>query len=335
MKKLFIALIVFMLFPTYVTAFPADYSDTRQETTYDELDALARRLDAVYDNIPSHMFTEITNEADVYHWVQEVVPFFTYEEVTSEEYEYYGMKYPRSISFVYDDTAEGHIHVLGRADCFSSDVEINARFLNEKSPLFGNDMLLSVIIHELAHIQGVCWGETRLNAEVSAQLVTLEIMSAMVNRGNEQVFGPLVSELRYMALAAASARAEQEGRASDFDKLLLDTGTFFDKAKSSKSDRYWEHDKERQNFILQSYNYVPIGEILFAKNHECAYYDIDLETIASGEYSFENPIPYKIYNDPRPCIRGVVIPLNIGVFNKPLYIDDLSFILEHLEEFVQ
>lgn len=304
----------------------------RWEMSYDDTDALARRFDAMYDFLPDSAFTRITTAKDVLAWVNEVVPFFGYENIVDPEY---SIVYPSMIRYEYAEDAEGHVHVLGETNCLSDEVSLNARYLNENSTLYEERNFLVVIIHELAHAQGICLGHSAYavyDDEVSAQLATLEVMAAMINRGNAQVFGAFIDELRYMTLTAAHASAMMNDREADYDKLVEDlVDDPFEKAKFAKAERYWENDQEQYQHILMAYNYEPINAILSGlRDKTCLYRDIDIEN-----FDPMKDIAYKTYSSDLPCINGVFLPINKDVFNKPLYIDDLAYIFEHAEEMAQ
>lgn len=321
---LILVLLVVLLVPTTAAAIelpPAPGTTL----TFDEAAANARRFDAILATLPDEAFAVITTEDDLDAWTAEIVPFFGYEAITGPDEGGYGYTYPTSAEFDYftERGSRGEHHILGMANCISGELWINGRFGNPVSAWYESRTVLAVLVHELAHIQGICWSPT---SEQSAQLVTLEVLAAMAVKGNEAAFAALMDELRDMSLAAAQALALRDDRMDDYQALageLIDDA--FGLASLDKAMRYWSADTSELERILRLYSYEPIQSVTTA--------------LHQGSCSFTNPtwntelkdIEYPLFTLDVPCVRGVQLPINQSVFTVPLVIDDLAYVWEHAE----
>lgn len=329
--RIVLAAVIFSLLPLSVRAAEPLPPPPNTVMAYEQLADWAQRFDDLYDAIPRAMYPKMTTDAEIQQWVQEIVPFFSYERVTDpkqETGEPFGARYPTSIEYTYYTTGRDHNHLLGTTNCLSGEITMNARMTNSTSPFFERDDTLVVLVHELAHAQGICWGDDRLDSEVSAHLVTLEVMAAMLNRGNTFVLGPLVAELRDMSLAAAQYAATRDGKLDQyfaFEAELLDDE--FERAFEDKARRFWESDPAQLTRILEAYNYGPLNELRIAFGQSCVYRDL--------YWSKETQdIEADLVHTDAPCVNGVQLPINWSVFEQPLIVDDLYYFFEHAEGFV-
>lgn len=322
--KYIIALLVALSLLTPVAANAQFHEQGRPATLdFDQSAALARRFTFIL-NHTTHDYPRLHTQADLDNWTQEIVPFYGYEGIDNPDDDansFLGIQYPSKISFGYYQNGEEHIHVLGTTNCLDNEVVINARYANPDSPLYNRPDALLTLTHELAHVQGICFGQPpQLDAEVSAQLSALEVLAAMVDKGNTLAFIPLVNELRDMSMASAWAFAMKEGRLDDYNALKAEiTSSAFDLASYNKSERYWEGDPDQLQHILTSYNVVPLEEIVRVMGMHTCYYE-------KPEY----PARHVIKAD-KPCIQGVALPIDQGVLKVPLFVDDLQYVWFHLD----
>lgn len=301
-------------------------SDIVPSYSYDDFAQMTQMFDNYYDELPQDAFPIITNQKDVDQWVQEIIPYFSYEGVTDlskDEGEYGGFRAPTSVSFQYYSNALENQHVLGTTNCFTDDVTLNARFINPKSPFYSRQDILSTLVHELTHAQGVCFDETSLGSEVSAQIITVEILSAMVNRGTKEALGPLIEELRYMSLTSAKYLAMRDGRENDFQHLLSVVADPYERATYAKSDRFWAKDRVQEYDILWNYNYVPMTMLMSGISQDCYYREM---VPPDFEYAY--------LQMPAPCVANVELPSNQHAWERPLVIDDFQYVYNHLAELV-
>ena len=331
MKALCIALVAFIIIPSASSAFPHPKLPKEGTLTIEEAEQYAILFSRWFDQLDKEDFPVIDDVNDITQWTEEIVPFFSYEEVTDTEKDggYFGYKYPPSATFEYYNDDVRHLHVLGTTDCMSDAVVLNARFSNEHSAIYAMPEELLVLIHELAHAQGVCFDSgTRLNSEVSAQLIALEVAAAMVNKGNKEAFGPLVAELKHMALSSVWSISIRQNNEDEFWSFLPTVEKDpFELAQWHKSQRHWKSDPDKLNEILHDYSEVPLYEISHAFEKDCMYFDIGIDKQANLVYTPVYPV--------EPCINGVLLPVNWDVFHKPLYVDDLAYVFEHGQEFVE
>lgn len=328
MRVLIIAWAILLCIP--MNAF-AKESGSASQYSYEQLIPWVTLFDSWYDQIPESDYPQITSIEDVNNWMNDLVPLFGYEGITSVNLSngHENYVYPLSITAEYYDSSQDHIHVLGRTNCFTTEITLNARYFNPASSLYNSPDLLATLTHELAHAQGICYADTPLNEEVSAQLVMLEVLSADANKGNVQAFATVVYELRGMMIAALKSRAIVEGRLDQFWTFMdgIETDPF-QLARMQKSERYWQADPAKLAQILNDYNYIPMTALLdgVIKGY-CWYYEHDYEL---------DPAQLTLVNTKldQPCIAGVLLPVNWRVFEYPLIIDDLAYIIAHGDELV-
>jgi hypothetical protein len=282
--------------------------------TYNYLSQKLLEIDSVVDQLPSNAFAQVTTIEDVQLWVKEVVPYFEYEDILDEAI------YPTSVQFVYFDGGREHLHVLGKTYCSSLKVELNARYKNSITPLYGTPDVLGTIVHELAHVQGICGLSGRLDSEVTAQLMTLEILAAMVNKGTIQALGTFLNELRDMLYGATFSAARTEGRFEEFKDLRMQLAKdAIELARWEKSDRYWFWDQYTLEEILRLYNYTPVVELFTA-----------LELGSCSWNLFPDMPNVRIATFDWPCVVGVQTlqwPHNLAI-------DDIDYLLKNLTEIV-
>ena len=294
--------------------------------TYDGAAELARRFDAILATLPDDAFAVITTPADLEAWIAEVVPFFGYEGITGPDYDAAGYRYPtRAVFASFDDRgSRGQNHILGMANCVSGELWLNGRFANPASSWYESRATLGVLVHELAHVQGICWGG---NSEQSAQMVTLEVLAAMSVKGNRAAFASLIDELQGMTLSAAYGLAIAEGRVADYQTLADALGDdAFAEAAVAKTTRYWAADPEELGRILRLYNVEPAQSLV------SAIYQGDCAFRSPAWDSEANEVAYPLVEFEAPCVLGVQLPINQGVFAVPLGIDDSSHIWDHAED---
>ena len=328
-KLIMLIVLISLSFPGSVLSSPTP-KQPNSGLTFDQLAEMTKKYDTFYDQI--EVFPKIRTPDDITQWVKEVVPYFSYEMITDPESEYgtySGPRFPENISFTYYEDERQHSHILGTANCLSQSITLNGRYANENSAFYERNDLLVILVHELAHIQGICYGSSRLDSEISAQLATLEVLAALVNHGNKQALGPLLGELRKMSLNAALYMAYEEERIDDFLSLVTTiVDSPYEQARLAKSARYWVVDKEHESYILYTYNYRPILEVEMARwNDRCSYIHIywskEIDDIVREPVGVDSP-----------CINGVYMPINRGVFQLPLFIDDLDYVMIHMAELV-
>lgn len=313
---LLVAFVAALLLPASpVGAFPSDQLPDDTVFGYDEAAAMAARFDAAFDAVPEDLKVGITSLAELQQWTNEIVPFFEYENVVLPSLSVY----PTSLRFEYYGDGLSHNHILGTTNCFSNAVVLNARIANPTSAWYARDDSLGTLVHELAHAQGICIDD-RLDSETSAQLVTLEVLAAMTNYGNERAFAALVSELREMAVRAAKVAAIREERLDEYDEL--ERTLFpdpFDQARRAKADRFWAADREKQTYIYDAYNYQPIKELYLA-----LISDQEIEGVSL-------PINFYCKFPPTPSYTGQSDETFVPCEGEPLVVDDLAYVFDNLE----
>ena len=322
-------LVSLLVLPAQANAFPSVSSFGFAETV-----ALVERFDAAYDAIPEGRKVGISTQAEVNQWVNEVVPFFEYEGMSDAD----DLVYP-PIEFTYYDNGLYHNHVLGTTSCLSQDVTLNGRMANPASSWYGRLDSISTLIHELAHAQGICWGSVNFDQEMSAQLVTLEILASLTNKGSEVAFVVLVGELRDISLSAAKYAAAAEGRDADYAALLDEVLSPFERAAYAKSDRYWQDDPERLTEILYRYNFMPLQAVLAAIQADQSIEGVELPinyfcdyAIRADEYGGYAGYQGESYETEEEEEEGSSEPICELL---PLAVDDLAYVYEHFDALLE
>lgn len=215
------------------------------------------------------------NDYDIVMWAYEVLPYFEYERVRN------GVVIPNSAALTAYLTGMEHQHILGRATCvapndmpfegadrpYPFDVELNGRLGNQHSAWYGDPSYLPTLIHEFAHVQGACGhGEAD---EHAAQVVTAEILSALVLGGNREALYPLLEELRSWALGwllydAINLNDGSEEKLAAY-KAFRD-GVYddpFETARSDKALRFWDREgRSNLSTMLHTYSVTPFVKLV-------------------------------------------------------------------------
>lgn len=197
---------------TAVQQYQADRS-LRYPPTFAQAVNFARRMDALADKFPQEplvtdqdgQFTVAmrsfwgyfeSNDAALTQLAIEIVPYFEYEDIVSQA------RYPKVVLWA-PMAGFAHNHVLGQANCRPTWGQPTAVIMNYRyvSPFsYWNDERFpySAIVHELAHIQGLCgpyW-----DTESATQVAAIEVMAAMANSGDRLATRALVEELTRLAM---------------------------------------------------------------------------------------------------------------------------------------
>lgn len=310
------------------------------ELTYEQAMTDAFRFKDLLNQIPEEQRIGITSEEDLVYWTAEIMPYFEYEGIVedTEPNRMNGMVYPPVMSFNdYQDGIRSH-HVLGTTNIFSNEVDLNARMINPVSPWYGREDSIGTLVHELAHVQGIKFPSpgSDIDHEASAQLVTLEVLAAMVNHGNEKALPALLDELGHMNMQAAHFLAIRDGRKDDFDRdraRLLNPVAL---ANSEKADRQWAgyEDEERFPYILDAYNYRPMNELYQGFRNEDRIYGVKLpknwlhDLITGPDYYAGD---FSLSENTTPAVPEHIIYPEGPI---PLHVDDLHYFYDNAEAMV-
>ena len=282
--------------------------DAKPGLSFDETERLLERFSALIDELPPT--SSPVRQRDLKLWVREILPWFQTEGVVAR------VVVPRTLSsraFTGDGFANDHL--LAAGSCWFDSVLLNRRVFSPVSSWYGRPDFLATLVHELAHVQGICIGSDTLQVEASAQMAALEVMAAMANDGNEPMAISLLFELRRMCLDALEGEAwgnpARQQSVRGLDRRVMHNALA--EARNAQAERYWRGSKERSRQlrdVLNSYAEVPLQRIVAAL-HTGSVWNIQL------------PI-----NDPG---RGGSTsgPL------KRLRIDDLSYFLAHADAIVE
>lgn len=208
--------------------------------------------------------------------------------------------------------ADQHIHAAGQSDC--SGYVLNYRFYNPFSEWFGEGSWYATVVHELVHVQqfDLCDKIDNFYIELTAEIVSTEVLAAMVNYGDWNATWALVDKLRGMAMSASYGIDLRDGDISRY--MELREQIFGDDpyrlAGFLKSRRHWEADPDRLEFILDAYSIAVLEQIT-----QAILYDDEMEVEG-------------LILPPGRIIEGKFVP------GPPFKLDDLAYFLEHSQELV-
>jgi hypothetical protein len=282
--------------------------DPKPGLSFDEMRRLLERLSTLVDELPP--LRSPVRQRDLKLWVREILPWFQAEGVVAR------VVVPKTVAIrAFSGYGFANSHLLAAGSCWFESVLVNGRVFSRVSSWYRRPDFLAALVHELAHVQGICIGNDALQVEASAQIAALEVMAAMANDGNEPMVRALLTELRRMCLDAleydAWGNPTRERSARTLDRRVLHSALA--EAQIAQAERYWMGSKERSQElrrVLYRYAEVPLQRIV-AGLHTGTVWNIQL------------PI-----NDPG---RGgsTTGPL------KRLRIDDLRYFLAHAEPMVE
>ncbi len=287
--------------------------DGNWKLSYEEAAELALYFDALYDRLGDSPYPA-PSEAQLVNLAYEVLPIFNYEGFVLPQF-------PSDLDLYPYQSGSNHIHIAGQSNC--SGFVLNYRFGNPYSSWYNEGSWVAVAIHEMVHVQqgSLCGSINNLYLEMSAEVISIEVMAALVNYGNRDMTYALVRELRGMAASAAYGLALNEGDLEKYvtlrERLMRgDDGRpdSFKNAGWDKSRRHWEENPERLEFILQAYSIFPLEKIVQSILYIDGAYD---GLIMPPGFVIEYP------NSPDVYVPG-----------PPLILDDLMYFLEHADELV-
>ena len=273
--------------------------------------ALLRKLDAAADSLPATKMLATPDEW--YAWTIEILPYMTYEGVIHG-----AARPPHDVAPFYFLNSR-MFHLGGMAFCRDRDgkpalgpIGYNFRYINHVSPRYADERALSVLVHEIVHMQGgpFCTGPSE-SVEADTQIATVEVMAAMVNHGNRAVLRPLLLDLRSMVLASIQAEVSKDEYLALVAEIANDP---FEVSRAEKSLRFWygaPGGAEELAAILRRYNVTPVNALIEAA------YDGTVERIQL------------------PDIGGYECPPCGGVLHRPFIADDLLVFWAHLDEYVE
>jgi hypothetical protein len=280
--------------------------DGKPGLSFEETARLLERFGRLVDELPP---SSGVRQRDLRRWVGEILPWFQTEGVVAR------VVVPKAVvtdTFTRDGFANNHL--LAAGSCWFDSVVVNSRVFNPTSSWYRRPDFLATLVHELAHVQGICIGTDATQVEASAQMAALEVMAAMANDGNKPMARALVFELRQIALDALEYEAWgnpiREQSAQALERRVLHSPLA--DAHNAAVKRNWTVSHKRSQDLrdlLDRYGEEPLQRVVAA-----------LRT--ARVWNIQLPI-----NDPA---RGGSTsgPL------KRLRIDDLRYFLAHAEAIV-
>ena len=230
-------------------------------------DVLADSLEPLY---PSQFRT--LNDAQMF--VYEIAPYAVYERILPAATDY-GM--PGTTDRMVLPTREllpeiqvihyggdMSFHLLGTAPCYNPDggfseeaFNVNIRYFTPMSPLYHRpSSQISVIIHELMHMEGICYsGNAALdkNVETATQIATLEVLAAMTLHGNVYGLLPFVREIQGYAADVVYLWALENDEIDFYrEKVVHQTAAnAFKIAGFEKSIAHWQESYASQFRLIE------------------------------------------------------------------------------------
>ena len=271
MKRLLlvVALLSLVLTTAPALAFPQiEVHPAVPVLSYDQAVTFFRRLDQEWRAIPAQdKVPVIRTQADAERWVNELAPYFIQEGVVSapgEEDAIPDIVIPTGVTFKwYPDDPDWALHVLANTGLCGTGIEFNARVLTPGDPWMDNNLAIVVLAHEMAHVQGVCGGDTPINDESSAQIISWEVTAAISNAGCQPCLAGLLGELRHRALGAVEQAAITEHRLPEFLDIVNSLDPV-ERAQEVRSFTVWANQPDELRDLLTQYYSVPIAAIAIA-----------------------------------------------------------------------
>ena len=290
---------------------PLEILQSKRGLTMEGALAVAQKLDKYSDQLEDIAPRLAMTQPAVLQLEVEVVPYFNYEGITGPicTRVYSGgalycscgvEKYPPVDIMKF--RGRDNFHVLGRSFCTmpANYVFFNIRFANPFSPWYESTMVISTLVHELLHANGICYVYDPL-LEPTTETATLEVLAAMGISGNDYTFLPFVHKVQDFAIDYAWAKAMSEDRMPEFERAIERMfDTEFSRANWARTKATWQGREGELKRILNLYGKVP--------------YILTVEAL-------QNPSGYT---------RPVPIP---ATFNR-IRMDDTRYFLGHLPELV-
>lgn len=212
--------------------------------------AIAEALDKIGDSLDGPPLPHA--EGDIANLSLEIIPFFYYDRIVDGED--YKLIWPKWQLF----DGDANFHVLGR--CRTGDdplVWLNIRYANPWSSSYGRSNLFATLVHELAHSQGVFMMASPMS-EPTTQLVTVEILAAMVRNRNIWAVPAFVREVQRYASDYAHSKALQDGREAEWNAYVERVSDdIYDLAASARAMDHWANDMPELKRILKHYGELP------------------------------------------------------------------------------
>lgn len=313
--------------------------------------AMCDKFTKLYDEVPENLRIGITSQQELQEWVEEIVPYFAYDQIddpNSKPGEMGGLQYPISVTFQEFDDPSGYDqnHSLGSTNSIDHSITLNARLINPVSSWYGASVSISKLAHELVHAQGVNnfnKGNNRLDEEVSAQIISLEVMATMVETGtrmkggNKRVVASILGELSTMSIDAAYYLALQEKRMDEYTRKRNKIFSPFIQARLDKSQRYRDQDDTQKGMkIIELYSYIPLLEIIKAFGSGDRIDGIELPVNWQADYN--NAHRGEVYGGSYSRSEkafDISLPEPTPLPTRPLIIDDLHYFFYNAENIVK
>lgn len=236
-------------------AFKTEFDLNNEALSFEEACGVARRMDSVSKFMDLDNWNLSTTYEDLIWWAKEAAVQIEYNGAITKA------RFPSDIGFFMPRSGREANHILGRSNC-ANYIVLNERMQNPHTPWFQMQDFPGTVIHEMAHVaQGeVCYAAPSENIENTAQLVMIEVLASMGNKGNAEAFKALVWEFKHMATTAAYSVALTENRMPEFEKFKLSLNpSAVDIAKWEAAKRTWADKQYELKDMLYKYNYMPVN----------------------------------------------------------------------------
>jgi hypothetical protein len=252
---------------------------------YEQTKQLLFKLDRAGDLIEPYMPETPKTKEEAWAFAVEVAPFFIYEEIAEDSIREQGVVYPNRE--VIPDVQIRHFggnevfHLAGQARCYEADnpeIYMNLRYYNEYSPWSEKISQISVLIHETAHMNGICsdfskGDEYNKNVETATQLATVEVLAGMTRDNNKWAPPVFIREVQDFAEDYFLAKYLAEDDIEGYKKEILEktANHAYREAKFDKSMEHWDKNyvnQGRLRQIIRDYGLKPFLYMTEALNNE-------------------------------------------------------------------
>ena len=282
-------LLLIALFIVLVLPLPTHAAGTARALTWLDVYSLAIRLDKALDNLPV-VTVDVTADS-LADWSSEIVPYFEENGMIST-----GV-YPTEIKIKFYPDARGALHIAGQSNCGTL-IAVNERFSRPVSTWYRRVWVLSVLVHELAHVQQgpLCAQLPTQKVETTAQIVSIEVMASMALSGNKAMRAAFLDEFRDIVMSTAWYYGTKPAYRQAYLDLLKKVYDSEQRGRQERAFLSWKGQENALQNILLAYSAIP------------------LQTLMAAHWSGK-PIP------------DLAIPAK-----RPFAADDFSYFLDHLED---
>ncbi len=194
-----------------------------------------------------------TNSLWLVKMTRYIIPYMSYEKLVGTP------NTPEIILFA-PKLADDSFHLMGTAGLsliWGDVVVLNERMLYQDE--WDAERLLSVLVHELVHLQGGAFrnGESE-DLEAATQAATIEVLAGMCNHGYDLACKTFWAEIEDLAQMSLRTKLKDDNLSWVYELFCnLFIRNRMERQLSRKADRHWQDDPEYLAEIVKKYGAKP------------------------------------------------------------------------------